>query len=334
MRAVPRGAARAGLRMRQLLADSYKALVTLARQIRDNAHMSISGMTGFARAEGEHAGQRWIWELKSVNGRGLDLKLRLPPGFETLEQPARAAASHAFKRGSVQAALTLARDAGAAAPVRVDMALVAKLIEAGEPLIAAKKARRPTWDGLLQVRGVVLSEDAAELSEEARAALDAALVKGFDAALAKLADARKSEGRVLAGVLSEMADKLDALIAAARASAAATPAAAQERIRQRLAALAPEVMLDPLRLAQEAAMVASKADVQEELERLGAHAAELRTLLKSPEPAGRRLDFLGQELTREANTLCAKSADLALTRIGLDMKAVVDQLKEQAANVE
>lgn len=291
-------------------------------------------MTGFARAEGEHAGQRWIWELKSVNGRGLDLKLRLPPGFETLEQPVRTAASQTFKRGSIQAALTLARDTGAAAPVKIDMALVGKLIEAGEPLVRAKKVRKPTWDGLLQVRGVVLVEDAAELSEEARAELDAALAKGFEAALAKLAEARKGEGRMLAGVLTDMADKLDTLIKGARAAAASTPAATLERIRQRLAALAPEVAMDPLRLAQEAAIFASKADVQEELERLGAHAEELRALLKSPEPAGRRLDFLGQELTREANTLCAKSADLELTRIGLDMKAVVDQLKEQAANVE
>ena len=139
---------------------------------------------------------------------------------------------------------------------------------------------------------------------------------------------------MLAGVLGECVDRIDALIARARASALAAPGAALERIRQRLAALAPEVQLDPQRLAQEAALAASKADVQEELERLSAHAGELRALLASPEPAGRKLDFLGQELTREANTLCSKSADLELTRIGLDLKAVVDQIKEQAANVE
>jgi uncharacterized protein (TIGR00255 family) len=296
--------------------------------------MSISGMTGFARAEGEHEAQRWIWELRSVNGRGLDLKLRLPPGFDALEQPARTLAGQRFKRGSVQASLTLAREAGAAAPVRIDTGLVDKLIEAGAPYVKAGHVKRPRWDGLLALRGVLVSEDVAEMSEAARTALEAALLAGLEAALTRLDEARRGEGAMLAGVLGESAGRLDALIKAARGSAAAAPGAGLERIRQRLAALAPEVQFDPQRLAQEAALAASKMDVQEELERLAAHAGELRTLLTSPEPAGRKLDFLGQELTREANTLCSKSADLELTRIGLDLKAVVDQIKEQAANVE
>ena len=153
-------------------------------------------------------------------------------------------------------------------------------------------------------------------------------------ALAKLAEARQAEGRALRAVFSEAADRMEALIAAARASAAAAPSAALERIKQRLEALSPEVKLDPGRVAQEAAIAATRADVQEELERLAAHTLELRQLLTKPEPAGRRLDFLSQELTREANTLCSKSADLELTRIGLDLKTLVDQIKEQAANVE
>jgi uncharacterized protein (TIGR00255 family) len=296
--------------------------------------MSISGMTGFARAEGEHAGQRWIWELKSVNGRGLDLKLRLPPGFDALEQPARAAASKAFRRGSLQASLSLARDLAAGAPTRIDMDLVARLLEAGEPLTKAKRVKRPRWDGLLQVRGVVLAEDAAEPDDAARSALEAALLAGFDVALEKLAQARVNEGRMLAGVLSELTDRLESLTARARATAATAPAAALDRIKTRLAALSPDVQLDPQRLAQEAALAAMRADIAEELERLSAHTSELRSLLAKPEPAGRRLDFLGQELTREANTLCSKSSDLELTRIGLDIKTVVDQIKEQAANVE
>jgi uncharacterized protein (TIGR00255 family) len=296
--------------------------------------MSISGMTGFARAEGEHAGQRWIWELKSVNGRGLDLKLRLPPGLDALEPPARASASQRFKRGSLQASLTLTRDVGQAPPVRIDTALVEKLIEAGAPYVKAGKAKPARWDGVLALRGVVVSEEAAEMSADARAALEAALASGFERALHMLGEARAAEGRMLAGVLGEATDRIDALIARARVSAGAAPAAALERIRARLAALAPEVQLDPQRLAQEAALAASRADVAEEVERLAAHAGELRALLTSPEPAGRKLDFLGQELTREANTLCSKSADLELTRIGLDLKAVVDQIKEQAANVE
>lgn len=291
-------------------------------------------MTGFARAEGEHAGQRWIWEAKSVNGRGLDLKLRLPPGLDATEPLARAAAQARFKRGSVQASLSLAREAVQAPPLRIDQALLDTLIAAGAPYIESGAATPPRWDGLLALRGVLLSDEAANGDEEARAALEAALLEGLNAALDGLAQARQGEGRMLAGVLGELAAKLDALIDAARASAATAPAAALDRIRQRLAALAPEVALDPQRLAQEAALAASRADVSEELERLAAHAGELRALLAKPEPAGRRLDFLAQELTREASTLCAKSADLELTRIGLDLKTVVDQIKEQAANVE
>ncbi|MGQ0532185.1 MAG: YicC/YloC family endoribonuclease [Caulobacteraceae bacterium] len=294
--------------------------------------MTISGMTGFARAEGEYAGQRWIWEVKSVNGRGLDLKLRLPSGFDALEPPARAAASARFKRGSLQASLNIAREAGAAAPAKIELELVERLIAAGEQFKG--RVAKPRWDGLLLVRGVVLSEDAVTQSEEERTAFETVLLTGFSAAIETLAQARRAEGRTLAAFFVEAADRMDGLIAAARLSAAVAPAAALERIRQRLETLAPELKLDPQRLAQEAAIVAARADVQEELERLAAHAAELRSLITKPEPAGRRLDFLSQELTREANTLCSKSSDLELTRIGLDLKTVVDQIKEQAANVE
>ena len=294
--------------------------------------MTISGMTGFARAEGEHAGQRWIWELKSVNGRGLDLKLRLPPGFDALEPTVRTATNAKFKRGSLQASLNIARDADAAAPVKIDLDLLERLVKASEQFKG--RVAKPRWDGLLAVRGVVQTEDAAEQSEEQRAAWEAALIAGFNVALEALAQARQAEGRTLAGVFADSADRMDALIAAARKSAATAPTAVLERIRLRLEGLAPDLKLDPQRLAQEAAIAAARADVQEELERLTAHAAELRSLITKPEPAGRRLDFLSQELTREANTLCSKSSDLELTRIGLDLKTVVDQIKEQAANVE
>lgn len=290
-------------------------------------------MTGFARVEGEHAGLRWAWEAKSVNGRGLDLKLRLPSGFDMLEPQARALAQGRFKRGSLQASLSIARDAGAAPPLKIDHALVELLIAAGQPYVDSGRVAPPRWDGLLTVRGVMQSEEST-IDEDARAALEAALLDGLSKVLAGLDEARKAEGRVLAGVFSQLADKLESGIAAARASAASAPAAALERIKQRLAALSPEVSMDPLRVAQEAALAATRADVSEELERLVAHSAELRALLKKPEPAGRRLDFLSQELTREANTLSSKSADLELTRIALDLKTVVDQIKEQAANVE
>jgi len=295
--------------------------------------MSISGMTGFARAEGAHAGFRWIWELKSVNGRGLDLKLRLPAGFDGMEQPAREAAAKRFKRGSLQASLSVARDATSAGAARVDTVYLEKLLQAGRPFIDKGMAAPPSWDGLLGLRGVLIADET-EMDEEARAALDAVLLAGFANALASLDEARRGEGRMLAATLGGLADQLDSLIVAARASAAAAPGALLDRIRQRLASLSPETQFDPQRLAQEAALAASRADVQEELDRLAAHAAELRALISKPEPAGRRLDFLGQELTREANTLCSKSSELALTRIGLDLKTAIDQIKEQAANVE
>jgi len=244
----------------------------------------------------------------------------------------RAATNAKFKRGSVQASLSIARDADAAPPLKIDLALAERLIAAGEPFKG--RVAKPRWDGILAVRGVVQSEDATAQTEEERAAFEGALVAGFSVALEGLAQARQAEGRALAAIFSEAADRLDAGIAAARVTAAAAPAAALERIRQRLESLAPDLKLDPQRLAQEAAIAATRADVQEELERLSAHAAELRSLITKPEPAGRRLDFLSQELTREANTLCSKSSDLELTRIGLDLKTVVDQIKEQAANVE
>lgn len=297
--------------------------------------MTISGMTGFARTEGAFAGMRWIWELKSVNGRGLDVKLRLPSGYDALEQPVRAAAAQRFKRGSLQCSLLLARDDIAeAAAARVDLALAEKLIAAGEPFVAAGRVGKASWDGILALRGVVVSEDVAQMGEDERAALEGALLSAFQTGLDAPVEARNAEGRMLAATLLDLAERLDGLITQARVSAAAAPSAALERIRQRLETLAPEFRIDPARLAQEAAIAATRADVQEELERLAAHAVELRTLLAKPEPAGRRLDFLGQELTRESNTLCSKSADLELTRIGLDMKTVVDQIKEQAANVE
>jgi uncharacterized protein (TIGR00255 family) len=296
--------------------------------------MSISGMTGFARAEGVHEGLRWIWEAKSVNGRGLDLKLRLPPGFDALEPLAREAANKRFKRGSIQAGLSFAREPSASPPARIDTAYVEKLLEAGRPFIESGHVAAPSWDGLLALRGVVILEEVEAASEETRAALEAALIAGFARALDTLDEARRQEGRSLAATFGALADQLETLIAAARASAAAAPGAALERIRLRLASLSPEISFDPLRLAQEAALAATRADVQEELERLAAHVGELRVLIAKPEPAGRRLDFLAQELGREANTLCSKSADLELTRIGLDLKTAVDQIKEQAANVE
>ncbi len=295
--------------------------------------MAVSGMTGFGRAEGALAGVRWIWEAKSVNGRGLDVKLRLPPGFDAIEPAVREAAAQRFRRGSLQVGLTLKREETIAA-ARLDQAFIDAVIAAAKPYVARGDVEPPRWDGLLALRGAFVQEEDGALSEEARAAFETALIAGAGAAFDALAEARRQEGRVLAGVLAASIDRLDALIAAARAEAGIAPAAITERLRQRLASVAPEVVIDPQRFAQEAALIAARADVAEELERLAAHAAEARAMIGKPEPAGRRLDFLSQELTREANTLCSKSSELALTRIGIDVKTVIDQFREQAANVE
>ena len=296
--------------------------------------MAISGMTGFAHAEGAAAGRRWVWELRSVNGRGLDVKVRLPAGFDALEPLVREGAAKRFKRGSIQAALTLAREGESGGAIRIDMAFVDRLLATAERHMREGHIDRPRLDGLLQVRGVLVSEDAVEEAPEVRAELDAALAAGLSTALDGLVAARAQEGRALAGVFASLITAIEASTEAARATAATAPAALAARLHERLAALAPEVRLDPARLAQEAAMLAAKADVQEELERLRAHAAEARNLIAGPDPAGRRLDFLAQELNREANTLCSKSSDLALTRIGLDLKTAIDQFREQSANAE
>ncbi|MEQ1491599.1 MAG: YicC/YloC family endoribonuclease, partial [Terricaulis sp.] len=199
--------------------------------------MTISGMTGFARAEGEHAGQRWIWEQKSVNGRGLDLKLRTPPGYDAVEPAVRAATNAKFKRGSVQASLSIAREATATQTLKIDLELAERLIAAGEQFKG--RVAKARWDGILAIRGVVQSEDGAEQTDEERAAFEATLIAGFNTALELLAQARQAEGRALAAIFSEAAARLDAGIANARLTAAAAPAAALERIRQRLESWAP-----------------------------------------------------------------------------------------------
>jgi len=296
--------------------------------------MAISGMTGFGRSDGAVAGRRWIWETRSVNGRGLDIKTRLPSGLEVLEAAVREAATQRFKRGSIQTTLTVTRDTEASSGVSVDHALVARLLDASQRYVADGRASPARWDGLLQVRGVISVDEAVEDAAETRALVEAAARDGIAAAFDGLAAARTQEGRVLSSVLEALVERVEALTHVARENAATAPAALATRLQERLAALAPDVALDPARLAQESALLASKADVREELERLQAHAEEARSLIRGPEAAGRRLDFLSQELNREANTLCSKSSDLALTRIGLDLKTAIDQFREQCANVE
>jgi uncharacterized protein (TIGR00255 family) len=292
---------------------------------------AISSMTGFARTEGAFGGRRWAWEARSVNGRALDLKLKLASGCEALEPAVREGVAQRFRRGSLQISLNVARETSVA-PVRIDTALVERLLEAGKPWIDAGRIATPSWDGILAVRGVLLSEDAQEVEAAGAAGIEAALQTGMRDVLDALAEARAREGADLTVSLASRCGELRDLVSRARTSAAVAPAALMERLQKRIDALAVDV--EPARFAQEAALLASKADVHEELERLDAHVGEAERLLAGGDSAGRRLEFLAQELNREANTLCSKSSEIELTRIGLELKAVIDQVRELSANVE
>lgn len=296
--------------------------------------MPIAGMTGFARVEGAGGGRNWSIEARSVNGRGLDVRTRLPPGWDALETSVRDSAARRFKRGSLQVTLTLGRDAdGASHSIAIDFELLDRLIAAASPYVETGRVQPPRWDGLLQVRGVLTTADklaADVLDQDTLAAIDADLARVFDA----LAAARAEEGRALRLSLGEILDRIERAATEARAVAASAPESIAQRIMERVKQAAVEVTLDPGRLAQEVALIASRADVHEEVERLAAHIEEAKRLLGSDDAVGRRLDFLTQELNREANTLCSKAFDIELSRIGLDLKAAIDQFKEQSANVE
>ena len=294
--------------------------------------MSLTSMTGFSRHDGSCGDSRFAIEIRAVNGRGLDLRFRVPPGHEGLEARMRQRLSEALARGNVSLSLALTRETSGARVV-VNTALLDQLVE-----IAARYADRPglrpaSVDGLLGVRGVVEVIEAGP-EESDRQALDAALASGFEVALADFLASRKAEGRALATVLADQVDEIERLVGEAQA----LPARGVDAIRARIADMIEQVLarddFDPARLHQEAALIATRADVREELDRLTAHIAQARALMAGGGAVGRRLDFLAQEFNREANTLCSKSNDTALTRIGLALKAVVDQFKEQVQNVE
>ena len=295
--------------------------------------MPLISMTGFARADGESVVARWHWEVRSVNGKGLDARFRLPPGFESIEARLREELTRQLKRGNVQASLTVDR-MKAAAPLRINQEALAAILGAIRALQAEMELVPPRPEGILALRGVLENMEAEESAEE-RELLSAQFIASFGEAVAALARARAEEGRKLEAVLAAQVDEIERLTQ----QAAASPATSVDAMRARLRAQVEELLgsspsLSEERLAQEAALLATKADVREEIDRLTAHVAQARELLASGEPAGRRLDFLTQEFNREANTLCSKAADVALTRIGLELKAVIDQLREQVQNVE
>jgi uncharacterized protein (TIGR00255 family) len=287
--------------------------------------MALSGMTGFAREEGAYGAWSWAVEARSVNGRNLEARFRGPPGFDGLERAARDGAQTRFQRGQITIGLQ-AKRLEAEGQVRINTGLLDRYLELSATLVAEGQATTPTADGLLSLRGVI------EQSEEAD---DVEVRAAVEAVLDGLKTSRLAEGTALTPVLNGAVDRIAVLVAQGESEAAAQPAYVRGRFERRMTELLAErtASLDE-RIVQEAAVLAGKADVREELDRLTAHIAAARALLTGEAAAGRRLDFLIQEFMREANTLCSKSATTALTAIGLELKAVIEQLREQVQNVE
>jgi uncharacterized protein (TIGR00255 family) len=295
--------------------------------------MALSSMTGFARADGAHGSYRWTWELKSVNAKGLEVRLRLPPGWDAVEVPVRARAAEALSRGTVYATLTTSRE-GVAPVVRVNEPVLAAVLTAMRDVAGRIDAEPASLDGILSFKGVIEVVDEVESEDERRAA-EAAFVAGFAQAAGGLAEMRRHEGAALGAVLTQRLDEIAALTARAEAAPGRKTEAIRERLREQIASLLDASdRFDADRLHQEAILIAAKVDVREELDRLAAHVAQGRRLLSQGGAVGRRLDFLAQELNREANTLCSKSNDVDLTNIGLELKSVVEQFREQVQNLE
>lgn len=295
--------------------------------------MTVLSMTGFARTAGAAGDYSWSWELKSVNSRGLDLRCRLHGGLDALEVAARAAATKRFHRGNVTMNLTMNRP-GATAEIRINEDVLGAVLAAAAELAKRIDAPPPSVDGLLAMRGVLETVER-EDSEAERKTLEAGVLATLDEALDGLATDRASEGRRLDGIVAGQIETIAELTAAAGQLAAVQPAALKARLQRQVAALLDNADgLAEDRLLQEAAVLATKADVREELDRLAAHVDAARELLADQGAVGRRLDFLAQEFNREANTLCSKSQDAALTKVGIELKTVIDQFREQAQNIE
>jgi uncharacterized protein (TIGR00255 family) len=293
--------------------------------------MAIESMTGFARAAGTTGAHAFAWEVRSVNGRGLDVRVRVPTGFDSFSEAARKQFSTAFTRGTLHVSLAITSEASAPRP-RINQEALAVLIEAASQVKLPASIAPATLDGLLAIRGVV---EVSEESGDALSQLEKPVLAALAETIAALKQARLAEGRALEAIISGHLDTIASLTLAAEAH----PGRSVEAIRGRLAGQIASLLdasnaLEPQRLHQEAALLAVKADIREEIDRLHAHVAALRELLAQGGPIGRKLDFLAQEFGREASTLCAKAGDPGLSRIGLELRTVVDQLREQVQNVE
>ena len=294
--------------------------------------MPLSGMTGFGRAEGASHDWSWSVEARSVNGRNLEIRYRGVPGFEALDRTARDAAQARFQRGNVTIGITGKRS-DAAGKVTINLEQLERYLAAGAPYVAEGRAATPSLDGLLALRGVVEAGEAVD-DPETLAQIEAAMAASLNLALDALLANRREEGASLAVVLAGQIDRIAGLVIQAETEAAGQTAAIKERFERRMNELAPDAPGVAERIVVEAAALAVKADVREELDRLAGHVEAARSLMGGEGPAGRRLDFLTQEFMREANTLCSKSALPGLTTVGLDLKATIEQFREQVQNVE
>jgi uncharacterized protein (TIGR00255 family) len=295
--------------------------------------MAISSMTGFARSSGHADNLSWAWDVRSVNGKAFDLRLRLPPGFDHLETQVRAILAGNFKRGNFQASLTTTSGDEINA-VRVNEPLLEQLVAIAEQLRTRLGGSPAQPEALLSLRGV-LEQSTQALDEDQANLRDAAILESLAGAAKDLLKARRDEGARLKNYLEAQLNQVQQLSEAARDCPARKPEAIRQKLKEQLdRVLESSSNFDPDRLHQEAVVLATRNDIQEELDRLFAHLAAARDLLKSADPIGRKFDFLSQEFNREANTLCSKSNDRQLTAIGLELKTAIDQMREQIQNIE
>lgn len=295
--------------------------------------MALSSMTGFARGQGAAGPYAWNWEIKSVNAKGLDLRFRLPPGWDAVEVPARARAVEKLSRGSIYANLTVDRK-GVQPTAKINEPVLGAILSTLKSLSGKVEAAPASLDGILSLRGVIEIAEEDEREEDHRA-VEVAIITGFEQALSAMVDMRRAEGSTLGQLLTTRLDEIATLTDRAERAPGRKPEAIRSRLAEQVAVLlSASERFDSDRLHQEAILLAAKADIREELDRLSSHVTQAKKLLVNGGAIGRKLDFLAQELHRESNTLTAKANDVELTNIGLELKSVVEQFREQVQNLE